>query len=407
MLDMPRLTVPGLALALVVLALAAGGLWLRVNYEADPFKADAIKDPPFASLTYGVQTFLWWDEATAALHLHLARLMSFSHVKQTFAWRDLEPRRGEWLWARADRIVAEVEAKGLRLIVRLGQAPAWARQSPDNLGEGAPPRDMADWAAYCSAIAARFRGRIDAYQIWNEPNLAREWGGQQPDAAAYVELLAACSGAIRAADPGAILISAGLAPTGNMDANATRDDIFLDHMYRLGFQRYIDVVGVHAPGFAAPEIGPDDDPERGRWFTFRRVEDLRKIMLRYNDEARQMAILEFGFTTDLRNPDYAWFAVSEREQADLLERAYEFAIANWRPWIGLMTLIYLPDPAWREDDEEYWWSLLDPVTGAPRPAYIGLANMRKVCDDYVIPARPADGDVARGKLLAPVCPDGD
>ena len=119
------------------------------------------------------------------------------------------------------------------------------------------------------------------------------------------------------------------------------------------FQQFVDVVGVHAPGYAPPEIGPDDQAAKARWFTFRRVEDLRKIMLRYNDGARQMAIMEFGYTTDTRNPDYAWFGVSEEQQADYLERAYEYAIANWRPWIGLMTLIYMPDLTWLPGDEEF------------------------------------------------------
>ena len=393
-----------LLLILLIATLIGGAFWLATRHEADPFKASAVVDPPFASLTYAVQAFLWWDEAAADLDLHLTRLMSFSHVKQTFAWRDLEPSRGEWHWARSDHILDDMERVGLRLVARLGQPPAWAQTHATVPPVISPPRDLAQWALYCRAVAERYRGRIEAYQIWNEPNLAREWGGQKPDAAAYVELLAACSGAIREADPEAILISAGLAPTGNMDDHAIRDDIYLDHMYRNDFQRHIDVVGVHAPGYAAPEIGPDDDPGRGRWFTFRRVEDLRKIMLRYNDAARQMAILEFGYTTDRENEAYRWFAVTESQQAAYLLRAYEYAIANWRPWIGLMTLIYLPDSTWREADEEYWWAVIDPKDGQPRPAYIELANMRKVCDDFVIPARSPDSDVALGKKLAPVCP---
>ena len=393
-----------LLLILVAALLIGGAYWLLTRPEADPFKASAVVDAPFASLTYAVQAFLWWDEAAADLDLHLTRLMSFSHVKQTFAWRDLEPAKGEWHWALADHILDDIEATGLQLIARLGQPPAWAQSRATAPTVIAPPRDLSEWAHFCGAVAYRYRGRIAAYQIWNEPNLSREWGGLKPDAAAYVELLSACSGAIREADPEAILISAGLAPTGNMDDNAIRDDIFLDQMYRHDFQRHIDVVGAHAPGFAAPEIGPDDDPERGRWFTFRRVEDLRKIMLRYNDEARQMAILEFGYTTDSFNEDYSWFAVSESQQAEYLLRAYEYAIGHWRPWIGLMTLIYLPDSSWREEDEEFWWSVINPVTGRSRPAYKDLANMRKVCDEHIIPARPPDGDVALGKAIAPVCP---
>ena len=90
-------------------------------------------------------------------------------------------------------------------------------------------------------------------------------------------------------------------------------------MYRQGFQQYVDVVGVHAPGYAPPEIGPDDEEAKQRWFTFRRVEDLRKIMLNYGDEARQMAIMEVGYTTDRVNPAYQWFGVSEARTSRLSE----------------------------------------------------------------------------------------
>ena len=396
-------------LALLVLLASGFGVWLSLP-ESDPFQAAAIVEPPFPSLTYGIQVFTWWDGGETGLHLDWVRLMSYSHVKQTFAWRDIEPLQDVWDWTQADRILAELEPRGLRLIARLGQAPQWAWGDAYESNEtasfhDAPPAKMADWSEFCLTLAQRYRGRIAAYQIWNEPNLSREWGDRPPDAAAYVELLAACSRAIRQADPDAVLISAGLAPTGNNDSAAVPDDVYLDRMYRSGFQQYIDVVGVHAPGFAAPEIGPDDAAAKSRWFTFRRVEDLRKIMLMYGDAARQMAVMEFGYTTDTRHSDYAWYAVSEAAQADMLLRAYEYAIAHWRPWIGLMTLIYMPDPKWRAEDEEYWWSITKPETaGDHRPAFFALANMRKVCGDYIIPARAPDSPAALGLEPAPICP---
>ena len=391
-------------LLLPLVALIAFAGWRYIEPRPDPFKANAIQAPPFPSLTYGIHAFLWWDGGKVGTHLDWVRRMSFSHVKQSFAWRDVEPRPGNWDWHQSDRILNETESRGLRLIVRLGHVPFWARQADQQEALDAPPADTGQWRAYCAAVAARYRDRVEAYQIWNEPNLSREWGDGQPDPAAYVELLAACSEEIRAADPAVTLISAGLAPTGNYDTKAMPDDIFLDHMYRAGFQQHIDVVGVHAPGYAAPEIGPDDKETQQRWFTFRRIEDLRKIMLNYQDEARQMAIMEFGYTTDPVNPDYRWFAVTEAEQADMLERAYEYAIANWRPWVGLMVLIYLPDPAWQPEDEEFWWSIVEADTGTPRDAFIRIANMRKVCGDFEIAQRPSDGPVALATVEAPICP---
>ncbi len=387
----------------VMLSIAAYGL---TRPTQDPFAADAITNPPFTSITYGVQAFLWWGGEHVGLQLDQIRIMNFSHVKQTFDWVNIEPRRGQWDFSRADALLEEIERRDLKLVARLGSAPEWAIQNAlaatDEPFIDAPPDNLEDWANFCGTVAERYRGRISAYQIWNEPNLSREWGNQAPDPVGYVALLKACSEAIRAADPQAIIISAGLAPTGNHNDLANRDDIYLDQLYQYGFQQYIDVVGVHAPGYAPPWYGPDDAERdgQGRWATFRRIEDLRKIMIQNGDAARQMAILEMGWTTDQIHPEYAWFAVSEEQQSEYLVAAYRYAAEHWRPWVGLMVTIYFADPAWTPDNEEWWWAI-DPSVG--RPAYGDLANMEKYCGDRFIPERAPDSPEALGLVTRTPC----
>jgi len=370
-------------IAIIIAAIALGP-------QPDPFDGAAVTDPPFTSLSYSIQTFLWWDEGQAGMQLDMIqRVLNFTYVKQSFAWRDIEPKQGEWDFTQSDRIVDAVEERGMKLIVRLGQVPDWATEDDTvNASEShdTPPSDLEAWANYCGTLAERYQGRIVAYQIWNEPNLAREWGEKEPNAEEYVQVLAACSKAIRTADSEAILISAGLSPTGVQNAIAHRDDIYLDAMYRAGFQQYIDVVGIHAPGWGIdPSYNPDDAEKegRGRWATFRRVEDLRKIMIMHDDAARQVAILEFGYTTDKVNSDYAWFAVSEEDQARYTIEAYKYAAEHWRPWVGLMNLIYMPNPRWTEADEEWWWAIGTP-DGKMRPIYFSLAQMDRYCGDKVL-----------------------
>jgi hypothetical protein len=379
--------------------------------STDAFMGFAVVNPPFNSLTYGIQTFLWWDHGFAGRDLDWVRLMVFSHVKQTFAWEDIEPRRGEYNFSRSDVILGEIERRGLKLVARLTDAPDWTHPALAQAeGEGeqtfvdAPPDNLADWGEFCGAVAARYRGRIAAYQLWNEPNLGREWGNRTPDAVGFVEMLRVCSEAIRAADPDAILISAGLAPTGTVDAMTIPDDVFFQQMYDAGFTRYIDVVGMHAPGFSPPHVSPDEAERNGgqRFFTFRRVEDLRRIMIANGDAARQVALLEVGYTTDQVNPDYAWFAVDEATQARYLVEAYQYAATHWRPWVGLMSAIYIANPNWTEADEEYWWSITMPW-GYTRLAYIALANMEKICGSRIIPARAPDSPEALGLVHVDPC----
>jgi polysaccharide biosynthesis protein PslG len=381
-----------LALFCTILTVTAFAL---TRTEEDPFRGDAIIDPPFTPLTYSVQAFMWWNNV--GLHTDWARLIGFSHLKQTFAWEDIEINPDEWHFEETDIIVQEVNNRGLHLVVRLSDAPDWAHPSLSQRKESdyvdAPADNLDDWGEYCGVIAERYAGRIAAYQIWNEPNLTREWGGRPPDASGYVEVLRVCSEAIRQYDPEAILISAGLSPTGTHNDTAHRDDIYLQAMYDAGFQQYIDVVGVHAPGHSEPEYGPDD-AERdgaGRWQTFRRVEDLRKIMIANDDEARQMAILEVGYTTDPRESIYTWFAVDEATQAKNLEAAYLYAAENWRPWVGLMSAIYFAKPTWTQDDEQFWWAFNDPQSNTMRPVFGAMSQMVKYCGDIIVPKRTGAG----------------
>lgn len=360
----------------------------------------------FTSLTYSIQAFLWYNPS-AALHVDWVRLMGFSHIKQTFAWEDIEPQPGVWAIDRADQVVALVEEKGLQIIARLSDAPDWAHPSVGTREAGgfidAPPdaQYLGEWARYCGVLAQRYRGRIDAYQIWNEPNLSREWGGGAPDAARYVQMLAACSTAIRQYDPDAILISAGLAPTGTQPPAAVPDNLYLQEMYNQGFQQWIGVVGMHAPGYSAPALDPAAAPDGNRFFAFRRVEDLREIMELNGDGARQAAILETGWTTDQNNPDYAWFAVTEEAQAQNLVDAYAYAANHWRPWIGVMSAIYIADPGWTDANEERWWAITTP-DNFTRPAFGALANMAKYCGNQTLPARDPGSPQALG--LEPTFP---
>jgi len=60
-------------------------------------------------------------------------------------------------------------------------------------------------------------------------------------------------------------------------------------------------------------------------------------------------------------------------------RAYQYAREHWAPWIGLMSTIYIADPDWTPDDEQYWWAITEPGYPElrPRPAYTALQNMAK------------------------------
>jgi hypothetical protein len=345
----------------------------------------------FSSPAYGVQAFLWWSEdigewqsGKTPRELAMLNAMGFGWVKHEFAWRDIEGiKKGAHDWWKADQIVDAVAAAGIEIVARLDRQPFWSQEPGSSLKNNRPPADPQDYGDFCGAIAERYRGRIAAYQVWNEPNLAREWGDAAPDPVLYTTLLQVCYEGIKSADPEAIVISAGLAPTGTVSELAMPDVDYLQQMYDAGAGPYFDVLGLNAPGYKAPpETSPDAAAEsveygQGRWFTFRHVEDMRAIMIANGDGAKQVAILEMGWTLDQVNPAYSWFAVDEQTQAEYLVRAYEYAKENWQPWIGLMSTIYYASPRWTpEENEQWWWSIVLP-DGTPRMAYHALRDMAK------------------------------
>ena len=195
-----------------------------------------------ASPDYGIQAFLWWRPEVAHRDLGLIRDAGFTWVKQWFAWRDIEGKgKGQYDWSIADRVVNQVQEFGLKLIVRVDSAPDWA---------GPPPANSDHFVDFLSAMANRYRGRIQAYQVWNEPNLAREWGNKPPNAREYTEMLKKAYQAIRRNDPNAIVVSAGLAPTTELSQRAVPDTQFVQAMYDAGAKPYFDALGAHGAGFS-------------------------------------------------------------------------------------------------------------------------------------------------------------
>jgi polysaccharide biosynthesis protein PslG len=364
--------------------------------------AGLVKAQRYPSLGYGVHAFLWWNEATRGRDLEYVRQLRFQYVKQIFGWKDVWPDPATPPdWSKADAIMAEAKYRAVKVVARLGKVPAWAeRPALDANGQAQPPFDTAAFAQFCGQLAARYVGQMAGYQVLNEVNLDREWLNNPPNAKAYVTALAACGQAIKAADPAAVIISAGLAPTGTHTEAVIPADVFLSQFYAEGGTAHYDVLGLNAPGYLLPpETAPDDPRLNGqRWQVFRYVEDMRALMVAAGEGAKQVAILEMGWTTDTReqitladgssiaNP-YRWHAVTEPQQADYLVRAYNYAGQNWRPWMGLMVTIYLPDINWTEANEEYWWALMTPgYNPFYRDSFIALANAARYIDANVTPA---------------------
>jgi polysaccharide biosynthesis protein PslG len=336
---------------------------------------------PVSHLDYGIHTFIWNEPATTQRDLHLATDAGLHWQKTLFQWREIEgAAKGAYDWAESDRVVKASADAGVKIIARLDFEPDWARKDHAHNG---PPDSYQDYWDFVSAFVARYKtgspiGRVQAIEVWNEPNLDREWGNQpisRDSAADYVRLLGGAYRAAHEADPNITVISAGLSPTGVTDAHSADDLEYLRWLYAAGIKGKFDALGAHAntqaPEVTVPLNSLKDFPHPS--FYFRRVEQLRDVMVQNGDTDKQIWLVEWGWTSDAKHAAYAWFAVSEDKKADNIMAALDYARTHWTPWIGVMSLWTLPDPTWTADREEYWWAITNP-DGTPRAAYARLRD---------------------------------
>jgi hypothetical protein len=294
-------------------------------------------------------------------------------IKQQFPWEELEqPRKGQFFdtkfnyptWDKFDGIVNLAAEFGVQIVARLDRPPAWARA--DKTNPERPPDNFDDFGDFVHAVATRYRGRLNHFQIWNEPNLGEEWTGK-PDAADYVRLLRIAHQRIKTANPEAVVLSAPLAINNENGPIHLNEVDFLEQVYAAGGKAYFDVLSANAYGM---DKAPSDSPSR-QVLNFRRAELLRQVMERNGDSNKAVWFNEYGWNAspaEMPKEERTWQRVTEKQQADWTIEGVQRALRDW-PWAGVFCTWYfrhVGDIA--PSRSEYYFRLVD-VDFTPRPVY--------------------------------------
>lgn len=134
-----------------------------------------------------------------------------SAVKLVADWSFLEPEAGQFEWDALDEAVAAARTAGLRVVLVLAYTPRWASMAtgpeltdPSTYSRQ-PPKRLADWEKFVSAIVTRYRSSVKDWQIWTSLGLPQFRG----TVAEYLALLRAARARSRAIDPGSRTLLAG------------------------------------------------------------------------------------------------------------------------------------------------------------------------------------------------------
>lgn len=344
--------------------------------------------PPLERDRLGVQIHLHREDL-AGIMGHLQAL-GVGWVKVQVSWKLHQPRPeqlDDFLFNELDNLVTAAEANDIKVLLGVAKAPEWSRPTTELDG---PPADYAHFREFMFLLATRYQGRVAAYELWNEPNLQREWNGAALSAADLVALVGAGAAGVRSADPAALVISGAPAPTGINDGVTAIDDrVYLRQMITAGVLEIVDAVGVHPYGWANPPDSRVANPDpaavshnnHASFFFYDTLGDYHQIMEEAGRPDMPLWATEFGWGSfdGFAAPPPAGVeymaAVSEWQQAEYTLRAWQLA-QEWE-WMGPMILWNLNfAPTFDTDFAESGYSLLRP-DGSARPVYLSLQMAEK------------------------------
>ena len=189
----------------VVLLVCAGALTLPAAAAAGPYSSH--------SQLYACCT----DSATKDALFREAKASGAQYIRVDVAMEAVLPEfAGEHArdWTGLDEVVALSTRHALPVLAVLQGTPRqMAACTADPWWERriCPPSEPARWGDAAAEIAARYAGRIDHFQIWNEPDGRWAFRGTAED---YGRLLGASYAAIRERAPGATVVLGGLMQAG-------------------------------------------------------------------------------------------------------------------------------------------------------------------------------------------------
>ncbi|MDV7198339.1 cellulase family glycosylhydrolase [Rhodococcus kroppenstedtii] len=213
-----------------------------------------------------------------------------TQIRFDIPWFFAQPSSTTFQWDFVDRVVDKARARNLSILAVLTSCPPWAalNQSSQPMTR---PAQASTYASFAAAAARRYRGKISAYEIWNEPNGAMFFA-PAPDATFYAAMVVAAYNAIKAVDSSLTVVAGAMGPvndgTGTISANK-----FLATMYAAGVAGKFDALSFHPyendATFAEASLY-ENSPAR-------QMIGLHNTMKARGDGAKKIWLTEYGAST--------------------------------------------------------------------------------------------------------------
>jgi len=143
-----------------------------------------------------------------------AALAGIKVLRIDMAWCGIEPKEGDYHWDFVDERLALFDKYGIEPQCLMGLAPGWAQKkdwkfvAPDRGPCGNRLPEDKPWRDFLAKMAARYKGRIRFYELYNEPDLI---GFGNFDVNDFIRTYNAGADGVHTGDPDALALSGGFA----------------------------------------------------------------------------------------------------------------------------------------------------------------------------------------------------
>jgi len=330
-------------------------------------------------------------------------------------WHRVEASKGAWNWAETDAMMDDLDAAGVAKIAMLGYGVPWATAHPGAKPSSQypsgdhmyPPDDPKDFATFAGAVAMRYAGRVDRFEIWNEQNAGWRFWKSAPlgDPSAYGALALAAADAIHAAQPKAMVAFGG---TVFLDYFGIPGEVpFATETFAKtpGLASALAAFGVHVytryPPAAPPELELDDGGLGGD-------EVSMPSMLTRTDALLDAVGMHAApiWVTEIGWPVFG--PVSLALQADYLARALLLGVAHRASAVCVFTVFDGPNTQQFPPEDDFGLFALGPgaseQTATPKPSARVLAALVRLLAGLATEA-PGEGARPAQGLDVPLAPD--
>ena len=139
-----------------------------VSVTVVPPAANAV-DQRATNVAIHVPDLLFYTQAQIDTALDALQSVGVTDIRVLVPWAAVEPIQGWGDWSAVDRVVNSAAARNIKVLGVLNSTPTWAAVE-NTLPLAGMPRDNAQFAAFAGLAATRYKGKVTAWEVWNEPN---------------------------------------------------------------------------------------------------------------------------------------------------------------------------------------------------------------------------------------------